>query len=75
MVRSVWLRSDGRGEVSQVAVSSVEDWLVTAVEARYGEVRSGQSGCGQSRHGGRGSFRFGRVGCGQAVMGWRGKLF
>ena len=35
MVRSVWLRSDGRGEVSQVAVSSVEDWLVKAVKVRY----------------------------------------
>jgi hypothetical protein len=35
MVRSVWLRSGGRGEVSQVVFSSVEDWLVKAVKVRY----------------------------------------
>lgn len=48
MVRSVWLRSDGRGEVSQVAVSSVEDWLVKAVEVRHAEVRSVEAWLGEA---------------------------
>lgn len=43
----------GRGEVSQVAVSSVEDWLVTAVQVGLGSVSSGAL-----RSGGAGRFRY-----------------
>ena len=46
MVRSVWLRSDGRGMSRLGLVGSDVFGRVKAVEARHDESRCGQSGCG-----------------------------